>query len=352
MKNPHGSPTSLRASVTSPHLVRSLCWTRAVPVQDLSSLAATAPSLCRISANTSVPGRTSDGRSGRGSRAVPAPIGCPHARGDLQGPGEVRLDEVADPVLASPDEAIIAIEATGVCGSDLHIFHGRVPVDPGTTIGHEYVGTVTAVGDAVPGSRSATGCSAASSSPAAAAPPACAAITTAVSAGGPSATARTSARCGGTQADQALIPFADMRPAQGPGGHVGGDGAVRRRRDGDRLPRDRPRRDAGGRHGRGAGARPGRALRGAGGGRRRRVPGLRGRLGRAAARPGGAVRRHPDPPHRGRPEREVRAATEGRGADVVVEAVGQPEAVDAAIGARPQRRHRLRDRRPGRQARR
>ena len=66
-----------------------------------------------------------------------------------QAPGEVRIDEVADPELTSPDEAIIEIEATGVCGSDLHIFHGRVPVDPGTTIGHEYVGTVTAVGDAV-----------------------------------------------------------------------------------------------------------------------------------------------------------------------------------------------------------
>src|SRR6201995_1652632 len=67
----------------------------------------------------------------------------------FQAPGEVRVDEVADPVLANPDEAIITVEASGVCGSDLHIFHGRVPVDPGTTIGHEYVGTVTAVGDAV-----------------------------------------------------------------------------------------------------------------------------------------------------------------------------------------------------------
>ena len=66
-----------------------------------------------------------------------------------QGPGEVRVDEVAKPVLENPDEAIIAVEATGVCGSDLHIFHGRVPVDPGTVIGHEYVGKVLAVGDAV-----------------------------------------------------------------------------------------------------------------------------------------------------------------------------------------------------------
>src|SRR6201986_432013 len=66
-----------------------------------------------------------------------------------QAPGEVRVEEVDDPVLTSPDEAIIEVEACSVCGSDLHIYHGRVPVDPGTTIGHEYVGTVTAVGDAV-----------------------------------------------------------------------------------------------------------------------------------------------------------------------------------------------------------
>jgi 2-desacetyl-2-hydroxyethyl bacteriochlorophyllide A dehydrogenase len=43
----------------------------------------------------------------------------------------------------------VRIEATGVCGSDLHIYHGRVKIEPGFTIGHEYVGTVLAVGDAV-----------------------------------------------------------------------------------------------------------------------------------------------------------------------------------------------------------
>ena len=41
------------------------------------------------------------------------------------------------------------IDATGVCGSDLHIYHGRVQIEPGFTIGHEYVGTVLAAGDAV-----------------------------------------------------------------------------------------------------------------------------------------------------------------------------------------------------------
>jgi 2-desacetyl-2-hydroxyethyl bacteriochlorophyllide A dehydrogenase len=43
----------------------------------------------------------------------------------------------------------VRIQASGVCGSDLHIYHGRVKIEPGFTIGHEYVGTVTAVGEEV-----------------------------------------------------------------------------------------------------------------------------------------------------------------------------------------------------------
>jgi threonine dehydrogenase-like Zn-dependent dehydrogenase len=66
-----------------------------------------------------------------------------------QAPNEVRIEERPEPVIEAPDQAIVAIEATGICGSDLHIYHGRVPVEAGTTIGHEYVGTVLAVGDAV-----------------------------------------------------------------------------------------------------------------------------------------------------------------------------------------------------------
>ena len=72
----------------------------------------------------------------------------------FQAPGEVRVDERPDPELQAPDDAIVRIEATGVCGSDLHIYHGRVAIEPGFTIGHEYVGTVVAAGDAV----SSAGC--------------------------------------------------------------------------------------------------------------------------------------------------------------------------------------------------
>jgi len=67
----------------------------------------------------------------------------------FQAPGEVRIEEKADPELGSADEAVVAVEASGICGSDLHIYHGRVPVEPGFTIGHEFVGTVLAAGDDV-----------------------------------------------------------------------------------------------------------------------------------------------------------------------------------------------------------
>jgi 2-desacetyl-2-hydroxyethyl bacteriochlorophyllide A dehydrogenase len=67
----------------------------------------------------------------------------------FQGPGEVRVDERPEPEPLAPDDAVVRVEATGICGSDLHIYHGRVAIEPGFVIGHEYVGTVAAVGDAV-----------------------------------------------------------------------------------------------------------------------------------------------------------------------------------------------------------
>jgi 2-desacetyl-2-hydroxyethyl bacteriochlorophyllide A dehydrogenase len=67
----------------------------------------------------------------------------------FQAPGEVRIDDVPEPELTAPDDAIVKVEASGICGSDLHIYHGRVPVDPGFTIGHEFVGTVLAAGPEV-----------------------------------------------------------------------------------------------------------------------------------------------------------------------------------------------------------
>jgi 2-desacetyl-2-hydroxyethyl bacteriochlorophyllide A dehydrogenase len=67
----------------------------------------------------------------------------------FQAPGEVRIDERPDPEPIEADDAVVRVEATGICGSDLHIYHGRVEIEPGFVIGHEYVGTVVAAGDEV-----------------------------------------------------------------------------------------------------------------------------------------------------------------------------------------------------------
>jgi 2-desacetyl-2-hydroxyethyl bacteriochlorophyllide A dehydrogenase len=64
----------------------------------------------------------------------------------FQAPGEVAVEDVPEPELDRPDDAIVQIQASGICGSDLHIYHGRVPVERGFTIGHEFVGTVLAAG--------------------------------------------------------------------------------------------------------------------------------------------------------------------------------------------------------------
>jgi len=64
----------------------------------------------------------------------------------FKAPGEVQVQDVPEPELLDAGDAIVRIEATGVCGSDLHIYHGRVKIEPGFTIGHEYVGSVLAVG--------------------------------------------------------------------------------------------------------------------------------------------------------------------------------------------------------------
>jgi 2-desacetyl-2-hydroxyethyl bacteriochlorophyllide A dehydrogenase len=64
---------------------------------------------------------------------------------------EVQVQERPEPQLQSPDEAVVEIQASGICGSDLHIYHGRVKIEPGFTIGHEFVGRVLEAGDDVTG---------------------------------------------------------------------------------------------------------------------------------------------------------------------------------------------------------
>jgi len=66
------------------------------------------------------------------------------------GPNEKSWDEVPDPTLIDPTDAIVVVDATTICGSDLHILKGDLPeVTPGRILGHEAVGTVEEVGSAV-----------------------------------------------------------------------------------------------------------------------------------------------------------------------------------------------------------
>jgi 2-desacetyl-2-hydroxyethyl bacteriochlorophyllide A dehydrogenase len=67
----------------------------------------------------------------------------------FQGPGEVAVEDRPEPQLEDAQDAVVRIEASGICGSDLHIYHGRVKIEPGFTIGHEFVGTVLAAGEDV-----------------------------------------------------------------------------------------------------------------------------------------------------------------------------------------------------------
>jgi alcohol dehydrogenase len=68
------------------------------------------------------------------------------------GPGERSWSDVPEPHVKDPDDAIVRIDATTICGTDLHILHGDVPeVAPGRILGHEGVGTVLETG---PGVRS------------------------------------------------------------------------------------------------------------------------------------------------------------------------------------------------------
>jgi alcohol dehydrogenase len=66
------------------------------------------------------------------------------------GPGEKAWEEAPDPTVQEPTDAIVRIDSSTICGTDLHILKGDVPeVRPGTILGHEAVGTVVETGSGV-----------------------------------------------------------------------------------------------------------------------------------------------------------------------------------------------------------
>lgn len=66
-----------------------------------------------------------------------------------QGPNNVAVDQVEDPVIEKNDDIIIKITSTAICGSDLHLYKGNMPLPKGYVIGHEPMGIVEEVGPEV-----------------------------------------------------------------------------------------------------------------------------------------------------------------------------------------------------------
>src|SRR5213595_2817923 len=79
------------------------------------------------------------------------------------GPGQRAWEDVPDPTIQAPTDAVVRIDSATICGTDLHILKGDVSeVEPGTILGHEAVGTVVETGAAVttlePGDRVLVSC--------------------------------------------------------------------------------------------------------------------------------------------------------------------------------------------------
>lgn len=61
--------------------------------------------------------------------------------------GDIGLEEVADPRIEAPTDAVVRVTTTAICGTDLHLIRGTMPgMKPGTVLGHEAVGVVEEVG--------------------------------------------------------------------------------------------------------------------------------------------------------------------------------------------------------------
>ncbi|MBK3440621.1 zinc-dependent alcohol dehydrogenase [Pseudomonas lactis] len=67
-----------------------------------------------------------------------------------QGAHKVQVDTVPDPIIEQPDDIILRVTATAICGSDLHLYRGKIPtVEHGDIFGHEFMGVVEETGPAV-----------------------------------------------------------------------------------------------------------------------------------------------------------------------------------------------------------
>jgi threonine dehydrogenase-like Zn-dependent dehydrogenase len=66
------------------------------------------------------------------------------------GSHDVRVDTVPDPIFQEQDDVILKVAATAICGSDLHLYRGKLPgLEDGDILGHEFMGIVTDAGPEV-----------------------------------------------------------------------------------------------------------------------------------------------------------------------------------------------------------
>jgi alcohol dehydrogenase len=71
-----------------------------------------------------------------------------------RGPEKIGIEDVPMPQIVEPDDAIVRVTTSTICGTDIHIWHGGMPeVEAPRIIGHEFVGEVVAVGPAVRNSK-------------------------------------------------------------------------------------------------------------------------------------------------------------------------------------------------------
>src|SRR5215210_8339327 len=90
-----------------------------------------------------------------GPRCPAGPGVCPTSRSlsmrvaVMTAPGEVKVEDRADPTIQKPTDAIIRLYATCICGSDLWPYRGIAALDGPRPMGHEYAGIVEEVGSAV-----------------------------------------------------------------------------------------------------------------------------------------------------------------------------------------------------------
>lgn len=75
----------------------------------------------------------------------------------LRDPGSVEVVDVPDARIENPGDAVVRVTVSAICGSDLHAYHRRLPIEPGESMGHEAVGVIESVGSEVerfrPGDR-------------------------------------------------------------------------------------------------------------------------------------------------------------------------------------------------------